>query len=120
MNYDKFAIMWKDEVVAHVTMSPTEFSVVRNSESHKKLFNKEHDSDITRREVYEFLADQIFDESNARKDEILKMLGLETYDVWEIAIVTRCISSRNHMWIKFEGDDLLYERDIKTGAFLSK
>lgn len=117
MNTGKFKIMWKNDEIVDVTLTPEEFEAHQDSNHVKRIFFRA-DEEITRGDIVDFLEEQIFDEHNARKDEILAGLGLDRYDVWDIAIKTRAISCRNRYWIKFEGDDLDYARDIETGRFL--
>ena len=115
----EFSIMWKDDVIADVYISAKELKVCQDSSHPRKVFYKE-DSQIDRFDILWFVEDQIFDEHNARRNEILEELGLEEYSVWDIFYKTRGISFRNKYWAKFKGDDFEYERDITTRKFMHK
>lgn len=117
INYDKFKIKWKDDVVAEVIMSQTEFKVVQNTRHQRSVFYKP-DSEVTRKDVVAFVRRQIFDEHNANAINILKELGMEMFSSWGVFRKTHGISDRNRFWVEFEGESLNYEKDIKTRKIL--
>lgn len=117
MGRDKFKIMWQNDEIAEVLFTANDFKVTQNSNHVKKVFYTPEE-EVTRDDVIDFLKYQIFDEHNARAPQILAELGVNSYDLWKIAEKTRAISCRNNYWIKFEGDEFDYDRDIKTRKFL--
>lgn len=109
MNLRKFTIMWRDIEVARVDIDNNKFEVWQDDEHIKKPFKKLNTEDIKRKHITEFVFQQIFDETNAAKERILKDLDLDNYDSWEIFYRTRGVSVRNNYWVKYKGDDYSYE-----------
>lgn len=116
INYDKFSIMWKDDVVAKVLYTSTVFKIEVNKEHIKNPFRFR--DTVTRQDVLDFVSEQVFDKHNANARQILNSLGLTVYAPWDILKETNGISDRNRYWIKFEGEELSYEKDIKTRRIL--
>ena len=67
----------------------------------------------TIKDFEDFLADRCFPAERYDKKLILKVLGLDYYEPLHIVRKTHGRMVEDCYWIKFEGEDLQYERDIK-------
>ncbi|MCL2054182.1 MAG: hypothetical protein FWG90_07075 [Oscillospiraceae bacterium] len=61
----------------------------------------------------EFLKERCFPEERYDKKLILRVLGLDYFEPLHIVRITHGRMVDDCYWIKFEGEDLQYERDIK-------
>lgn len=60
-----------------------------------------------------FFESRCFPESRYNKKAVLKAIGVDYYDPYLIVQKTHGRQLDDYMWIKFEGEELDYERDIK-------
>lgn len=55
-----------------------------------------------------------FEEGRPDKDEILESMGLKSYSPLDIVRRTHGHTNRDDMWVRFEGEDLEYFKDINV------
>ena len=108
VDYSNFYIMWREEKIAEVDFSPEEFKIGIISDSKKNPFYKSNKT-LGRREVMQFVREQLLDNHNADSKQILEQMGLRNYDMWTIARKTNATSWRNSYWLLFKGQDLKYK-----------
>lgn len=58
--------------------------------------------------------DRCFEEGRPDKEEILASMGLTQYNPFDIVKCTHGHTNRDDLWIRFEGEDLEYFRDINV------
>lgn len=97
VNFSKFSVMYEELEMAEVHVVGGNFEVVALTSHFKNPIVRNNNR------VFDFLQEQVFDEHNIDKSIILKDLGLNKYDVWEIVKLTNAFSIRNHYWIRFKG-----------------
>ena len=56
--------------------------------------------------------DRCFEEGRPDKDEILESMGLHSYSPLDIVKCTHGHTNRDDLWVRFEGEDLEYFKDI--------
>ncbi len=64
---------------------------------------------MTRYQLNEVLRLRCWEQERADIDVILKLLGLEHYEPYEIVKRTHGVSANDHIWIRFPGEKLTYE-----------
>ena len=111
-----FSVLWKNEVVAEV-------SVTEDEKGFKTLnYIKRYTEDIAKQpfggdrldlpRVYEFLENRWFERARADVPEQLEYLGLTEYNPWEIVKKTHGVMFEDFIWIRFEGENITWE-DVK-------
>jgi len=63
-----------------------------------------------------FFKSRCFPEERYNKKAVLKAIGVDYYDPFLIVEKTHGRQLDDYMWVKFEGEELDYERDIKLRA----
>lgn len=82
MNHTDFYILNNDKKVIKVTMHGDSAAIEHYEES---VFYPFYGRDsVTIEEVTAFLESRCFNRNRPDKDDLLKSIGLDTYDVWEI------------------------------------
>lgn len=56
-----------------------------------------------------WLSDRVFPEDRQGAEKLLKNLGLDYYDPWEIAIKTKGVSLNDMYWFTSDPDEMFYE-----------
>lgn len=113
--YLDFEILWRDEVMAHVKVAVHNQTVEVNQytyELFKRPFPKE-DSEVTVTDVNRFLEDRCVPRGRTNIDELLDMASITHYDPIQIIKETHGIILEDFMWIRFKGEDLVYD-DVKS------
>ena len=64
-------------------------------------------------DVSRFFASRCFPKERRNCRQLLQDLGLAEYKPWDIVRKTHGRQLEDYCWIRFEGEDLEYERDIK-------
>jgi len=67
----------------------------------------------TMADVYRFFESRCFPKERRNCKQILEDIGLEEYVPLDIVRKTHGRQYEDYCWIRFEGEDLDYERDIK-------
>ena len=110
----KFRVMWRKEVVADVEASYKDSAVkVKNYTDNwiKRPFGNIENPTIN--DFDEFLESRCFPKDRVNCDQLLEDLGLKVYDPLSIVEITHGRQFEDYMWIKFDGEDLDYDRDIR-------
>lgn len=111
-----FSVLWKNEVVADVSIAEAEDGL-------KTLrFIKRYSEDVGKQpfggkrlnleRVYEFLENRWFESGRPDLAQQLEYLGLSEYNPWEIVKRTHGVMFEDFIWIRFEGETLVWE-DVK-------
>ena len=61
-------------------------------------------------DVFDFLEERVFPRTRANADDLLKKLGLSKYEPIEIIKTTHGVMWEDFHWIKFEGEELTYDK----------
>lgn len=105
-----FQIYSKNELIADVYIDTRTMKVDLKQYSkynHLRMFLND---EITVEEVLDWLQDRCFPETRANCKELLKMLGLKTYDVIDITKITHGLMMDDYIWIKWLGEDISYDQ----------
>ena len=104
--FPNFLLMWEDEVAASVTVDDAEVRVDRYIiHPIKQIFYKDC---ITRFEFGEILRSRCWDINRPDIDLLLKALGLDEYNPYEICKKTHGRMVQDRTWFKFDGETLTY------------
>ena len=113
----KFDFMCKDRVLASVeadyeakTVSALNFT----DDPVERPFGVRENPTIA--DLNSFFKNRCFPEERYNRKAILKALEVDCYDPFLIVQKTHGRQLDDYMWIKFEGEELDYERDIKLRA----
>ena len=102
-----FDLYYKKEKLAHITVNNNKVQVENYTAS--KIFNPFLIKNVTKETVIEFLKNRCFEYSRPDKKELLERLGLKEYSIVDIVKKTHGVMAEDHVWIKFEGEDICYE-----------
>lgn len=113
-NYS-FDYMYRDKVLAHVVITEEPFSCTVTNYTDNPIFRPfgVKTRNITMRDLQKFYASRCFPNSRVGRDNILSAIGVVNYSPSLIIRRNHGVMLEDHCWIKFEGEDLTYERDIK-------
>lgn len=105
----KFDVMWKDELIASVSITENrkKIEVIKYSDDIIKQPFYGGRIDIIR--VYDFLRSRCFDEARSDKEEILHKMWLSEYDPWKIVEVTNGRLLEDFMWLRFPDEIMTWE-----------
>ena len=102
-DYD-FEVFWKDEITAKVRVRGKKVRVSRyTAHPLKQLFAEEH---MTRYQLNQILEMRCWERGRADIDLILKHLGLEEYNPYEIVKKTHGVSYNDYIWFRFWGENI--------------
>jgi len=110
----RFQYLYKDEVTADVEIDY----------SNRKIIYQPYSDNIyilpfgTKRQpnmldLNRFFESRCFPKERSNSKQLLQDLGVDTYDPLVIVKITHGRQLEDYCWIRFEGEDLEYERDIK-------
>ena len=114
MDLLKFQYMNKDAVMADVVVDRGNRSVTcvnYTDDITLRPFGRR--TDPTREDFIDFLESRCFPRERRNCKQLLADLGLKDYVPLSIVEKTHGRQLEDFCWIKFEGEDLDYERDIK-------
>ncbi len=104
--FPDFLLMWKDEVIASVTVGENEVNIDRYViHPVKQIFYADK---ISRFKFGEILKLRCWDEKRPDIKELLNAIGLENYNPYEICKKTHGRMVQDPIWFKFEGETLTY------------
>ena len=114
MDVLKFQYMHKNSVAADVTVDRQRKSVVCVNYSDDILCRPFGiNCTPSMADVGELFESRCFPRERRNCDQLLADLGLDHYSPLEIVRKTHGRQLEDYCWIKFDGEDLDYERDIK-------
>lgn len=107
-----FMVMYKNEDVAfvHVSADHKEVSIKKiMPDGMKQVFNG-NKLDLER--VYSFLKDRCFEDGYTDLENVLAKVGMISNNPWEWNRKTHGVTWEDYFWVKFEGEDIVWE-DVK-------
>ena len=113
----KFHYMYKDRTLASVEADyKTKVVSVKNftEDPVERPFGVREKPTIS--DLDNFFKSRCFPEERYNKKAVLKAIGVDYYDPFLIVEKTHGRQLDDYMWVKFEGEELDYERDIKLRA----
>lgn len=120
INYYKFDVLWMDEVIAFVDLKPENGSspyVENYINGFNKQFSPENNGFITPQEIEKWLSWRTFPETRANRDELLKSLGLNSYNRWAIIRKTHGVMADDEIWVRFKGE-IITHREVCLRKYL--
>ena len=105
-----FDYMWKNNVVAHVNVYSN--GKINCETIGKGFFDNPLPLGTDGNKLYDFFESRCFPKTRGNADELLRLLGLSSYNPLAIVRKTRGQQFDDFYWIRFEGDTVDYE-DIK-------
>lgn len=112
MNEYNFTVMWKDEKIADVIIKNNRRDVTINRYSNDPGKQPFGGNKLDLERVYDFLKERWFEMERPDVSEMLEDLNLDEYNPWKIVKKTHGVMFEDFLWIKFEGEDLLW-KDVK-------
>lgn len=109
-----FYYMYKDEILAHVkiTEEPFKCEVINFTDIIiLRPFGVNENPSL--QDLLDFYESRCFPKERRNCQELLEDFGLDEYIPSQIILKTHGRQLEDFCWIKFEGEDLEYERDIK-------
>ena len=105
--FPNFLLMWRDEVISSVVIGEKKVHIDRFIlHPVKQIFYKD---DISRFEFGEILANRCWDRSREDIDTLLRLIGLNEYNPYEICKRTHGKMAQDDTWFKFDGETLNYQ-----------
>ena len=102
-----FTLMWRDEPIADLKIKGTDVLLERYSSSPaKQLFYADR---LSLFELGEILASRCWDENREDIADLLRLIGLRTYDPYAIVSKTHGLMAQDPIWFRFEGEQLTYK-----------
>lgn len=114
MDQLKFQYLCRDTVVADVVVDHKEHNVHcvnYTDDVTLKPFGVNSNPSVA--DAAEFFESRCFPRERRNCEQLLADLGLDSYNPLDIVRKTHGRQLEDYCWIKFEGEDLEYERDIK-------
>ena len=116
MGKEKIIFDWmnENEVMAHIEVDLVEKSVIctEYTKEFPYMFLAKRPKEIS--SVINKFKERCFEEGRPDKDEILESMGLSSYSPYDIVRFTHGHTSRDDCWVRFEGEDLEYYKDINV------
>lgn len=103
--------MWKDKIWSHIEFKDGVLDV-RVKSDHFLANPFEGIKNLNKESLEEFLASRCFSRENGACKLLLRQLGLEFYNTYDIVEVTHGVCVEDFNWIRFDGEDLKWE-DVK-------
>ena len=105
-----FTLMWRDEPTADLKISGDDVILERyTTNPAKQLFYADR---ISLFELGEILTTRCWEENRSGIDELLNLIGLDTYDPYAIVRRTHGLMAQDPIWFRFEGEKLTY-REVR-------
>lgn len=107
-------LMCKNDLCARVTYNRKTKEITNEQFSkvpHETIIGK---GEPTVDRLLTFLRSRCFEEGRPDKKELLEYMGLTQYDPLSIVMVTKGQLTSDHMWVRFNNEDLTYET-LPTG-----
>ena len=110
----KFDVMLFDQVIARVDLKPAGCEtpyVINYIEGFNKQFSPNPEGCITIEELERWLKWRVFPPTRVNADELLRALGLNSYNRWAIVRKTHGVMADDEIWLRFKGESLKH-RDV--------
>ncbi|WP_100372058.1 hypothetical protein [Bacillus sp. FJAT-45037] len=112
VDYMRFDVMLFDDVIAEVNLKPNGSEkpyVVNYITGFNKQFSPNPEGYITREELERWLKWRVFPETRHNADELLGLLGLNSYNRWGIVRKTHGVMADDEIWLRFKGETLKHK-----------
>lgn len=113
---DRVVFDWMNinEVMAHVEINRVSKTVkcIEYSDKLPYMFLAKRPHTIE--SVLSKFESRCFSKGRPDKDEILESMGLRQYSPYDIVRFTHGHTNRDDLWVRFEGEDLEYFKDINV------
>lgn len=112
IDYMKFDVMWMNQIIATVDLKPANGGTpyVKNFiEGFNKQFSPTPEGHITLEELERWLKWRTFPPTRSNTDELLRSLGLSTYNRWAIVQKTHGVMADDEIWLHFNGENLSHK-----------
>ena len=103
-----FYLYFKKYLLSHVIVKDNKVTV--ENFTTKRFFTPFLIDNVTTQTVMNFFNNRCFEPSRPDKKQLLNRLGLDAYDSLEIVKKTHGMMAEDYCWVKFEGEDIDYER----------
>lgn len=108
--YLKFKVMFENSVVADVEMDGGKLLYYKRYDVWcMKMFYLPHLT-VTGEMMFDFLQERVVPRTRENINEILADCGLREYNVYELVKITHGTDRNDKIWIKFDGEDLSWEK----------
>lgn len=67
----------------------------------------------TVQDFMDFVADRVFPRTRYNCDELLEKMGLQVYDEIEVLRFNHGLCTDDNIWVRFKGEEIDYEKEIK-------
>ena len=108
----KYVLLKEDSPVAEYDISADERVNCRILTKYKEEMLTPINRPLSISDIYFFLSSRVFQDNTPFAANALSLVGLEKYNVLEIAKITRGITPYDEYWLKFEGDTFNYEQAL--------
>lgn len=106
----KMDIYEKDTILTTVVVNSVDFSTFSVlSYDLTNIMQPFHTGITELKQVQDFLQDRTFDKARPDKNKLLGMLGLKTYDVFQVALKTHGILLNDYLWLRFDDEPFTWE-----------
>lgn len=112
IDYSKLNVMLFDDVIASVDLKPIGYNgpyVINYIEGFNKQFSPNPDGPISKDELDRWLKWRVFPQTRANANELLKGLGLNSYNRWAIVRKTHGVMADDEIWLEFKGENLQHK-----------
>lgn len=106
--YEFEVMSGEDRKIADVVIGLNDFKVTHYTDGYDRMF-AHPDSEATREDIILFIEDRIIPRNRIGIESILEYMGLEEYDIWEIAKITHGAHRKDNMWLRFKGETITYK-----------
>ena len=103
-----FDIKFKNEKIASIRLNQEE-GTFEGELYTDEVFKLPFFPPITYEKIFCFIRSRCFDRGRPDSRRILDVLGVEEYNVYDIARATHGVSYRDCLWMEFPGDNLTWE-----------
>ena len=110
----KYVLFKENTPVAEYDISTDERVSCRILTKYKELMLTPINRPLAISDIYFFLSSRVFQENTPFAAKALSLVGLEKYNVLEIAKITRGITPFDDYWLKFDGDTFNFEQALEN------
>lgn len=111
MSYS-FTVLYKNTPVAHVYVSDNHKETIIEKFIPDGIMQPFSGTKLDLERIYTFLKDRCYEDSYAGLEEILKLQNMTSNNPWEWNRKTHGVTWEDFFWIRFDGENLLWE-DVK-------
>lgn len=109
----EFDVLSRDRLISTVKVENNKVYLTNHTDGDILLRPFGVNEKPTIKDLEAFFEERCFPRERVNRQEILEALGLMEYNPLEIVKITHAVQLEDYVWIRFKGEDLEYERDIK-------